>query len=159
MSIIKERVTCQYPIVAIEHVFGTIDIMYSDPIDTSGYEDGVYFAMSGVFPAASVTTLIFQHSHTTTPGDFVELQPSNVVYGRNLSSLSNQYYVHNNSVSTKGFEGLTPIREGVRNTRRYVRVGVDPNGATGAYVNVLAVLDAELSPTPRFVTYTFPPPA
>lgn len=157
MSIIKERVTSQYPIVAISHVFTSAFDEESDPIDTAGYEDGVYFAMTGIFPSVSNTNMAFEHSHTTDPGDFVAVDFDNVVYARKGETpLAALYNVDNNSGVTKNLQGLPCVREGLRNTRRYVRVVVKPNSYTGVYVTVFAVLDSETWPTPGVLSYTFP---
>lgn len=157
MSIIKESVTSQYPIGVLVYQFTGSETVYSEVVDTSKYEDGVYFAISAIMDPLANVTFTFQHSHTTTPGDFANVTADNVIYGRDGITGITYRILNNSATITRNLQGLPCIREGFRNTRRYLRVAAIGLLAADSYVTVCVIPDSELLPTPKSRTYYFTP--
>lgn len=153
MAVIKEQVTSQAPIVLVSRIFTSTSSFFTDSIDTSGYEDGVYFTMSafltGFFPYISAN---IYHSDAPISG-FTKVSQSDLVYG---GGGSYHMSIYNFSTGDRTMQGLPCTREGVTGTKRYVRLEVVPPPADdGSIATIIAMRNPELLPTPASFTRTF----
>jgi len=136
---IKEQATNQIVINALEsQVIDTDTTTTGAIIDTADYDNGIYFAMSASAYTDGTYTLKIEDGDDSGLSDAADIPAAQLVYGT-LPALAAALA-----------EGVALSKEGIFGNKRYVRASiVSTDTDTGATVEVLAIVNPEISATPQ----------
>lgn len=150
MSIIREDVT-SYRAYLYQFLYfdSVVPLTYWGAIiDTSGYQGGVYFVFFKAWERDGTCTFRARIQHSDTLSGFVDVGPEHLVYGREDGVLP----LVENTLAPGDFVA----REGVRNTKRYLRAGLDndPDSWMNGRLIGMAIMSSDLIQTPSDASYS-----
>lgn len=136
---IKEQATMVKVVNALEpQVIGSDTTTTGGIIDTAAFDMGVTFAVLVTAYTDGTFTLKIEDGDNSSLTDAADVSTSQLVYGTLPA------------VSAGAAEGDIMAKEGVHSTKRYIRPSiVSTSVTTGATVQVVAILGAEVLPTPQ----------
>lgn len=148
MGAIKENVSKQRTLYAVNSAVGADVEVLSGYIDTAGYEGGIYVSAYLSARSAGGATMVIKHSDTTG-GTFTAVDQSNLVYGRN-DGLLPFFDAETTPSNTVGI-----AREGIVGQKRYIKVGFLGNSSANSIIGVAMVtLTSELIPIESDADYS-----
>lgn len=136
---IKEQATMIKVVNALEpQVIGSDTTTTGGIIDTAHYDMGVTFAVLVTAYTDGTFTLKIEDGDNSGLSDAADVSTSQLVYGALPA------------ISAGASEGDIMAKEGVHSTKRYIRASiVSTSVTTGATVQVVAIIGAEVLPTPQ----------